>query len=689
MYSFKLTYNGTTVDVHPLYSGLAISSEKESDEEYFRDKLTGKIKLIDTEFDLVMSQPFDTRFALDLYEDTNRVISVFFFRNYCKVNEDDKTLELSWETDDDYNKLKSVLEIENDVIKIAPDIGRVTIKHRPIIQIYIPGDTVITNMITGVYWEQNATPVVSDNDLTNTYKFNKSKEFGVVIGGGVAGEYDITSLERTDGAYHITHHVYDDGDTQTPNDYWWTIDDSSGTEIFKSDTKQADFDCWGETYNEINGSDVAYSSEVISIYTRYLLDIDNINGTATFPIPADDITDKNNNYRYVYPIQIDTLIASTEMQTEPTKYGKSPDSCGGQYYKELVLAPSTGIGKCFPVGRHQWGCFSVWFYFEAAYWVTDELYTREVVIKDNFELSSVINKLLEGSGLSHDSTCSQFLYGSEGVQFSGKKYYLTPKSNIKVGDYDNPASRAKITLKDLLDSLRTIYRLYYHIENGKLIIEHVKYYNNGHSYSGTPVVDVDLTTILAKNNKPWGFLTSKFHYDKAKIPERIEYGWMDEVSNAFTGHPIIIDSGYKTTGLIDKKEIMKITTDVDFIVGSPGDVADDGFVLMLTDSKNKITMVDVSDGNNNLKLQNGYLSFLYIVPVFHLNDLPAKNITFGDAQYVANSILKTKLQDKVIFPRATYNNGLIKTSLGNGFVNKIVLNLGTQMYEVELSYEPE
>ena len=95
-----------------------------------------------------------------------------------------------------------------------------------------------------------------------------------------------------------------------------------------------------------------------NVYVRYLLDVEQIDGLNTYPIPADDIVDDNRNYRYVIGYAIDVAYINNYTQSEPTEYGLADN---GGYFTE----PHTLWGqKFYPIARSTWRYASIWFGFD-------------------------------------------------------------------------------------------------------------------------------------------------------------------------------------------------------------------------------------------------------------------------------------------------------------------------------------
>lgn len=97
-------------------------------------------------------------------------------------------------------------------------------------------------------------------------------------------------------------------------------------------------------------------------------------------------------------------------------------------------------------------------------------------------------------------------------------------------------------------------------------------------------------------------------------------------------------------------------------------------------------------------VQNFWASFLYIVPKFYVYNLPSGDCvinngeeTFGPAAPIAVRSISKALKQRVSVP-PPFASGinpyqLIKTTLGDGMVDEISLNLSSDMADVQLKYE--
>jgi hypothetical protein len=320
-----------------------------------------------------------------------------------------------------------------------------------------------------------------------------------------------------------------------------------------------------------------FNWHVFEIYSRLLTDDNSVNQF----IPTDDIVEYNRNYKRVLTYPVDSSIITANTQVEPTEYGLANN---GEYFVPPVTAYKT-----FPLARSTWGNSSIWYEFTPTQQSVERATRQAYTLKHGSMISEVIRVLLGeiDSSISHNGTTdySQILYGDTNVlgvaDYEPFRLMITQKTNITTGEFDNPAQKAPITLASILIMLRDTFQLYWYVEDSKLKIEHISWFKNGGSYSASPGIGADLTTLLQrKNEKPWGFESSKWNYDKQELAERIEFAWMDDVTLAFDGYPIEINSKFVQRGKIDEVNVGDYTSDIDYMLLNPLAINQDGFALM-------------------------------------------------------------------------------------------------------------
>lgn len=712
--------------VHPIYKDdLAKEYELETNQRFYRAKLSGKITFVRDDYDYINRQPFDNEFlyCIEKSDDGGRTWFQYFqgkfMKTDCTFTDYDRKVVVQPDVIDDYNDVLAGLEKEYNLITLAPTIQRITINKRPLIQIYVPGDSVVSCFLGGTNWEQDANATTDQNALIQTYHFalcNILKEIQVTANGtpsDIAGLYTGRMAKDTspdafsgnlfpanNNLYYI--HIAQQKFGNLPVGLATVkirrrSDDAVLFEYVKETTspfETLEFDFVPADGSSATGTMHA-DMKSYNIYARYLCDVERINDLNTYPLPADDIVDDNRNYRHAIGYNVDVAFISNKFSDTPTEWGLA-DS--GKYF-----APPYSIYRqtFYPIARSTWRHASLWFGFYLMDWRLEEKARKEYTLRDTFLVSSCISVLLNqiAPGITHEATeeYSQFLYGGNNP-ISGLNFRLlvSQKTNIINGEYQQPAQKAPTTLQQFTNMLRDCFKCYWFVEDGKFKIEHVQYFRNGGSYSGEVVLSHDLTKELnSRNGKPWAFNTSEYSFDKVDLPERYQFKWMDDVTAAFEGLPIQVISKYVTPGKIEDVNVSNFTSDIDMMLLNPGNMSSDGFALFAAvppTSGSQWTLPFTRQTVNGVEyfLQNGYLAFINLQSTYWLYDLPARRVSINGSETGAYGIERKKKQT-LIFPANDDPNPmqLIKTYIGNGQVDKLSVNLCSRNIKATLKYDTE
>ena len=624
---------------------LAKDFEKESNQEFFRAKLSGKLTFQSLDYDFIVAQPFDFQFVLEIFISYNAGQSWTsywrgtFWKTDCEFDNDAKTVVVQPTVWDQYNDVLAGMDKEYNLIELAPEIAPVKADKRPMIQVYVPGQSVIGCFLSGMWWEQEAEPESDETKLVNDFKFSLNKVFTIadvsgsmspqlpaIFGKSFLGDArfnprEMGTQEFTGTEYKLVYGYYGgSGGSQ----YSWTIVRISDNVSLWRYAVNNQFP--PELPHNVTLTPVADSGATgnvtlyvhdMPVYSRFVLDTPQISGLDTYPIPADDIVENNRNYTrvigYYFP---DTIYFSTSLTSTPNQWGLYQP---GQYYQPPYLY---WLPELFPVARNAWGRVSIWFTFSAFDWIVEESGRQPFTIRHAYPLASVISVLLAkvAPGITHEANTdySQFLYGTNLIGIT-QTLLITPKSNLVTAGYDQPAQKAPITLKNVTDMLRDCFRCYWFIdEQNRFRVEHIQYFRNGGSYSGSPVVGIDLTTQQApRNGKAWAFARDQFKFDKPTMAARYQFGWMDDVTQLFDGFQIDIISKYVNPDNIEQIDISRFTSDVDYILLNPGAVSKDGFVLLSAIYKNEL------DENLVVTLSASYAVLYNSIP----NDWRGRKVT--------------------------------------------------------------
>lgn len=712
--------------VHPNYKDdLAKEYELETNQRFYRAKLSGKLSFIRDDYDYINNKPFDTTFLL-LIEKSNdggktwtSYYSGQFMKTDCTFIDYDKKVTVQPDTIDEYNDVLAGLEKEYNLITLAPAIQRITINKRPLIQIYVPGDSIVSCFLGGTNWEQDANATTDQNALVRTYHFalcNILKEIQITSHGSpavISGLYTgRMATGATPGTFtgnlypelNVNYYIFISQQTTNGTPFGIAIVEirkrSDDTVMFRyTKATQEPFDTLEFDLTAVEGSGATGTMHAdmksYNIYARYLVDVEKIGDLDTYPLPSEDIVDNNRNYRRAIGYAIDVAFISNDFSDTPTEWGLADN---GKYF----APPYSIYGQTYyPIARSTWRYASLWFGFYLMDWILEEQARKAYTLRDAFPVASCISVLLNqiAPGIKHEATAeySQFLYGSSNP-ISGLTFRLlvSQKTNIINGEYQQPAQKAPTTLQQFTNMLRDCFKCYWYIDGGKFKIEHIQFFKNGGSYGGGAIISRDLTKeINLRNGLPWASNTSEYSFDKVDLAERYQFEWMDDVTTPFEGLPIQVISKYVTPGKIEEINISNFTSDIDMMLLNPGNMSSDGFALFAAvppTSGSQWILPFTRQTINGVEyfLQNGYLAFINLQSPYWMYDLPARRVSVNGSEVYAYGIERKKKQT-FSFPATDDPNPmqLIKTYIGNGQVDKLSVNLHSRSIKATLKYDTE
>lgn len=713
LYKFELNVNGTQQQAFPDYrESLSKDYALESQEQFYRAKLNGELTFKGNDFARIVNAAFDTEFVLvvsityDYGATWEEYWQGSFWKTDCKFDEDGGTATVTPGVKDRYTDILAGLDKEYNLIDLMPEITPVKADKRGMVQIYFSGENVISCFLSGMWWEQECEAVSSESDLINTYHFLRYHQYREINVTGVLNP-DVTGVFVGDkpGTESTNYQSFDkDGYSfkftyTTGSGYvtltWEIINTSTNASLWRYSVNNPSSVPTTITLQPVSGSGASGTATAeirdVALYGRVLLDksADAPPLQPIYPLPVDDMGGENRNYHYVAGFVSFGVYPSSEYSSTPTKWGIYQP---GKYY----IPPSNEssyIENMFPVGRSSWGAISYW--LGGGYWTWEQYWRKQFTIRDAYPLASVISVLLGtiAPGISHAGTAdySQFLYGINPLDGMTLTPIITPKSNVIFSNYDQPAQRAMVTLRQVLDMLRDCFRCYWWIdEQSRFRIEHISYFMRGGSYSIEPEVGIDLTSeTVSRNGKPWDFGRNQYEFDKLEMPERYQFGWMDEATQLFNGYPIEIVSKFVEQGNIQNIQISHFSSDIDYILLQPGGISREGFVLMQAQYNNGEYELPYYQIGSNQELQNGYVAFVYLQS-YYAYDMPARSYKINGVAMTAAGVKKLKKQT-LRFPVVVEPNlyQFIKTKLGNGIIEKMSVNLCSRTANTTLKYDTE
>lgn len=629
MYRINWYVDDASIDVNPIYGeDLKLSLTQESNEYYYRCSLEGEFTFCNEDFDLLYSASLSSVFRAEFwnYRTINsqvistKVCDAYFTKMDIRFDMDNRIASVKAVVADKYEKILAGLDNEYDLIKLSPPRTEVEMRKRAVLQIYVMGDTKVSNVVGNLSYEVDAqSGIAAKNgvELVQQYGLSALKRYLVItvdrpvgdalffMNGNYVGEIDGVEnrLTRTDGLYYLSEAPVNDGSstilylcnpngTLVPYETTGYIGVQYNTENPAIRTALNVYTSEG-TFTQVG----TVLNSARNIYGRILNDKDSPTETA-YIIRDDDISERNFNYRYAYnetdAAELFTniknaLVISLKTQTAPTPWMQDSN---GKYFVEPDKAEDTNI--MIAIGWSCWIPMSFWFDCPISVAAGIAEYDQPWVLRDAIPIKDTIELLLAQIDPSL-GFYSEFLDDTSLVPvFPQIDLSITPITNIKKTYYEQPAQKGIITLKQILDLLRICFGCYWYIDKytvsvsgapvdrWRLRIEQSTWFRNGGTYDGElSSTLIDLTRITAPlTDKSWAFGQNTIEFDKAEFKKRIEFSWAEDCSVAFNGYPIVYEDGYLSDMGTQKNNVSNFIADVDLIISSPANLSDDVFVVL-------------------------------------------------------------------------------------------------------------
>jgi hypothetical protein len=715
----------------------ALDFAREGNEIFYRGKLNGSLSFR-FEFDAIIALGYnhEHRIVLQWYDAQNdewkNVWMGRFALTDCEIDYDTKTITVQPTPLDKYTKILDALENEYNLVKLESGTQPINILIRPCYQIYIAGNTRISNFVGGNSWDadsDSAAPLALERQLyftplRNVAWFTLTYTTGVYAGKyavyyarfNMSAEPSFTTLEfpfdgrvyNSDGTYtedilqcHLElnisqkweFYITDGNNNVVLRVYYNLLDDNYGDNYFayqEGSMIEDSYFSWDRIYGRaICKSDLA--TVTIGGNTYNLNDF-----------PTTDIAATSKNYNKILTIAATDITPDIDVEEEPTGW---PQTTIGWYF---VKPADTLTRHYWPISPESWKSVSYWWYPTALNTQIEELLTTTQTIRDAFDLRYAIRRLLEKAGWDGEYIISGIMGGTQ--DYAGYRFLpvITPKSNIISSFYDTPAQKAPITLQNILAMLKAAYRIYWHIDSSNNVhFEHISYYDNGLQYSeSAPDVLVDLETELhtnTKKNKVFG--QNKVKFDKNDMPEQYLFGWMDKQTRPYDGFPIKCLDAYVQKGQTDEQTAGNFSVDVDMILSSPNEFSKDGFVLIALPSSGansynttlqleSVTITDDNGDKYNVTIQNADAAFVKIHENMWRFALPCENVNINNEDTTAITTGRFKVQnvefaDTVmaeILKDIDNCNKVIRTQQGDGHIKTLSINLNSLVAKGDLLF---
>ena len=728
--------------INPNYKSLNKKFTKESNQEFFRETLDGKILLHDEDFELIRNATIDSKFTFHIKNsDNTEYFKGEFFKTDCKIDYSKRSCEIKITPLDQYTSILEKYKNTYDLIKLAPAISEITVTKRPIIQLYILGGNTMSNHIGGAYWEEDVTTVVDNADeLMGTYHFSLcehitelriegaavesvngmySGQQGILKNGKCTMELKATYLddvtfgcllnvtiknENGEPVYYGTANIYPSC-VNVPADTITGPFDNLDV-YYLSHDKFVDFDFEIESVDKTEkftiNKDTVFAYH---IYSRLITDVDTVQGLSTYDIPLEDISIDNRNFKKCLGIElpVGSIVGSCSTSEEPTEFGQNDYK---EYFTNDGLKALYDFTLPVPLCRSTWVNTSIWAKIsstEIGITGVNSEANKQYILKDSFSIGATIKSILKkiAPELTHEETSeySQFLYSDiNPITKDSFKVHISQKTNILKGEYDQAAKKAEISFKELMEMLRDCFRCYWYIEDNKFKIEHIYYFNSGKTYKPSYLTQLDITSLKDKFNKvKISYFQNSVEFDKSQLASRYEYNWMDDATEAFSGISLDVKANYIQKDKTEQINISKFSSDVDMMLHHSDNFSNDGFALLCPIVKSdgslilpisaKIELVDKSNYPYYVSAQNYFASFAYLVK-FYMWDIPANNLSCN-APVQAESLKPCMTHEIQLFLENDPNLlKFIKTPFGYGKIDEANINIENRIAKIKLLYEP-
>lgn len=735
---YKYRWFVNDVRVYPTYAeGLSKQYSKEDKRVFFREKLTGTLTFLRAEFAPLWNVPLDTLFTLVVQRQVSGVWVEYCRGEFYKTDDafdvDNRIVTVQIKAVDKYEKILSAINREFDVVReLLPSKYRVKYTKQALVQIAFPGHTNLFNIIgDSTYVIQTSGPIGSE--LVGSYGFVQGKRMLYIPGTGdmipdVSGFYEHVGPEgveidrwvHVNGLWRIVG--FNGSDIHVGEVQWrivrmsddedkyrtaWVAPDASYS-LFRSE----DFAFEGSHtfFATINGPPNVCRAFDVTPYMRVMTDNVTVQGNLTIPKPVNDIGEFNYSFyidpsfydgdEFNYPNHFAVIQPEQTHTTTPTEFGRY--SINALHWADQYFSPDlTDIfsRRIYPLLQKSWLEYSLTTnYSFAQYGLIADAGSIQT-LNDAYRLSDVI-KLMVGQmdpavGFEGDIAHSQFLFNAVNPLTGDANPYtifISPKTNILVRDYDRADPTEYLTYGQIEEFFSNAPNVHWFIDsNGQLRWEHIFYYKNGKSY-GDPLISEDLTAqIDPRLEKLWSFHTNKFDYKKETLHEFTSMSWPEDVSDIFNGTPMRAVAGFVDKGQTDSRPITKFTTDIDFALAFPNEVAKEGFLLFSASMVDDDWMVPIVDiiiaGQPTYRAQNGVWAMRYLHDKYWKDNCPALDMIINGEEIEADTVKRAKKQGLMLPSVEPDPMLLIRSSIGVGEVEGMDVNFTTRINKLGLLHD--
>lgn len=390
------------------------------------------------------------------------------------------------------------------------------------------------------------------------------------------------------------------------------------------------------------------------------------------------------------------LVFSQAVSASPTPYGQK--YVNGQSVGYYVM-PADATKVYIPFRGVAWGQWSYWIEVNKTETTDIDDPMQTVFFPTAYPLSGLLQGLLSANGLalqfSDAPTYSLFFYGAQTPitgWVNGWDLLFTAKSNLLkyTGEDTEMATKTPCTLATILNFLKNALNVFWSVESGQLRLEHISYYKNGGTYSGTPTTQCDLTQIVnPRSGKPWAWGQNQYQFEKNTIPEIVKWSWMDKTDDFFDGSGFECVSNYVAKGRTEEITVANITTNISQMFMQPEKFSLDGMAVIFSDASGKTDYTTFTRNGGNWRTQNGELAMWELQQGLLLYDAPCDKIEVSGALRTGVDYKRTKYNE-VTFPALTVDPAQhITTNVGDGAPETVTNDLTSNSIKVKLKYGNE
>tara|TARA_B110000459_G_scaffold203764_1_gene261652 strand:- start:3357 stop:5453 length:2097 start_codon:yes stop_codon:yes gene_type:complete len=681
----QLKFNGNTYETHPLYGTKTIKKDVSFNYETTLDK----VEFSNGDADLIINADYETEFVL--WDGTTRYK---FYKNDCVVRPLDRIVTVNVKVIGEYSDVKGKLDTQVNIADNKYIKRELTIPYAPILQFYLGGGR-ITSIINDIIFDTSFSGILSGvNDQGGNNGWYNARNSAIW---GINTIIQVQSTDSEINGYYSPNNIgtfqankWNNGVLQVPNrSIRWINDTGSGDANTYVLVDPATPNTWlyrtAATYNyptnpmwdastafgdPIIMYDPNNTSDEILVYSianpkfRIIVAKDSIDGWDVNELGDDDIV-PNSAYTHAlvhsnpqqYNLLYDLFGYNGEKTNQNWVFSSLFDSERGSFGKssdQSILYPEEYFEKPYQ-NSDQFGIMIKYWKYDSI-WFTLTQDARDILLLAKGKQTALFydfeDVLSEMSGLNINSS---FLNGLTPFK-NNKKLYLSPLSNLKVRNYDEPATKQILTLSDMFLFLERVYNCYWDIYGGEIRVEHYSFFDDGSSYMGDRVV-VDLVNETNSWNGK-GIYGDEYAFIKEKSKKNKIWKFQNKHNELYEA-TVTTTSPYVEDGN-DDKSVGKMN--VDLITILLEDVSNDGVLVIEVDQNDDIIFED--------KLINGGLAMTKAIPKYHLYGEGGSNTNYGAAKS------RSRLKEETITHSIPLDDvhGLIRTREGNGKIDSVTID---------------